>query len=238
MKTNKIDDALNTYQRVLPHVGNTLKTGSSIPAYRSWAEKLLAQHCILSSRSITTSTQNGREIDVTNATLAPFRIWADLWHCGSKNQTPGPSIRSARNRDVPKRLVWRGYYDILSAILQKGTEYPTIAQRPSSSANEMLADNFKLSENPRLQQVIELRRVEGEYEAILLREVSFPKANEAATEVESWADQVVTNWRMISSPRWADDDLGKGGKEALSRNVLAVSATVVSRLCLKTLHGV
>ncbi|KAL8897125.1 MAG: hypothetical protein Q9207_007366 [Kuettlingeria erythrocarpa] len=229
VKANKIDDALKTYQDTLSLIESTLRTGSSIPGYRLWAEKLLAQHCILSSRVIRITTHNGRDIGYTSATSAPFRIWADLWQSGSKNQTSGPTIRSARDRDILKRLVWRGYYDILSDILQNGTEYPTVAQRPSSSANEMSADNVKLSENARLQQVIELRRVEGIYEEILLREVSFPKANEAATEVESWADQVVTNWRIISSPRWLDEELGKGGKEAASRNVLAILYRAASR---------
>lgn len=102
----------------------------------------------------------------------------------------------------------------------------------------MSTDNVKSLDNPSLQQSIELRRVEGAYEGILLREVSFPKANEAATEVECWADQVVTNWRMMSSPRWLDEDLGKGGKEAVTRNVLAVRTSILNLLCSNMLCGV
>lgn len=249
-KANNINEALRTYESILSHVESTLATGPLMPGYCAWAEKLLAQYCVLANRVAKSKGERG-EIPYTKATLAPFRLWADLLASQAKNQMQGVSTLISGNRAGSRRRVWQMYYETLSAVLHKGGPYPTLDQRPSTSPSEMSTDNLKTLDNPMLQFSLELRRVEGMYEDILHREgkwfsipqitlncpkrehlltpkleVAFPRANGSNVEVEMWADQVVSNWRIISSPGWLNQDVGKGGKEMVTRNVLAVGLLV------------
>ncbi|KAI4120678.1 MAG: hypothetical protein LQ338_006842 [Usnochroma carphineum] len=232
-KSNNIKEALRTYKSILPHIENTLKTAYSNPEYRVWTEKLLARYCILSNHIAKAGFDKEPGISSTNTELAPFRVWAEFWSRESKNQHTGVWTQPDKYPAVSRRRVWHVYFDTLSAILQSGASYYPPDSRPSTSAKETSADNVESLDNPRLQQSIELRRVEATYEGILLREESFPKANEANIEVESWADQVVANWRILLSPQWLNEDLGKGGKEAVTRNVLAI----LYRAATRTFHS-
>ncbi|KAI4281061.1 MAG: hypothetical protein L6R35_005757, partial [Caloplaca aegaea] len=227
-KANNINEALISYRSILPHIESTLATGPLMPAYYSWTERLLAQHCALTDRVANHEIEPGGTL-YTKATLAPFRLWADLLASQSKNQMHGLSTLPPGNRTASRRRVWQMYYETLSAVLHKGGPYPTSDQRPSTSTSEMSTDNVKSLDNPKLQQSLELRRVENIYEDILHREVPFPKANESNIEVERWTDQVVANWRIIFGPRWLNQDIGKGGKEAVTRNVLAILYRAASR---------
>lgn len=74
-----------------------------------------------------------------------------------------------------------------------------------------------------MQQRIELKRVEGVYESLLIKETQFPKASETNREVEAWVDSVVGNWRLLCGPTWNNHDLGEGGKEGIARSALDVS---------------
>ncbi|KAI4113077.1 MAG: hypothetical protein LQ345_005871, partial [Seirophora villosa] len=227
-KANNINEALITYESILPHVESTLATGPLMPGYCAWAEKLLAQYCVLANRVVKSKSERG-EIPYTKATLAPFRLWAHLLASQAKNQMQGVSTLISGNRAGSRRRVWQMYYETLSAVLHKGGPYPTLDRRPSTSPNEMSTDNLKSLDNPMLQFSLELRRVEGMYEDILHREVAFPRANGSNVEVEMWADQVVFNWRILSSPRWLNQDVGKGGKEMVTRNVLAILYRAATR---------
>ncbi|KAL9048248.1 MAG: hypothetical protein Q9206_006142, partial [Seirophora lacunosa] len=227
-KANNINEALRTYESILSHVESTLATGPLMPGYCAWAEKLLAQYCVLANRVAKSKGERG-EIPYTKATLAPFRLWADLLASQAKNQMQGVSTLISGNRAGSRRRVWQMYYETLSAVLHKGGPYPTLDQRPSTSPSEMSTDNLKTLDNPMLQFSLELRRVEGMYEDILHREVAFPRANGSNVEVEMWADQVVSNWRIISSPGWLNQDVGKGGKEMVTRNVLAILYRAATR---------
>jgi len=42
-------------------------------------------------------------------------------------------------------------------------------------------------------------------------------------EVETWTDQVMTNWSIISAPEALDEDLEKGGRIAVSGRIIDVS---------------
>ncbi|KAL9595778.1 MAG: hypothetical protein Q9219_006232 [cf. Caloplaca sp. 3 TL-2023] len=231
-KTGDIDEALRTYKSILPHIEKTLSAGFSVPEYFACSERLLAQYCFLSNETFTKATTRRKDIRSLSPILAPFRSWADL-------STRSPKLKSAgvnqlsKAQPVPHRRIWQLYYDTLSIILHNGLPFPAAPQRPSTSTTEMTTDNVKSLENPRLLQSIELRRVEGIYEDLLMRELSFPKANEANVEVESWADQVVSNWEVMSSLSWLNEDLGKGGKELLTRNTLAV----LYRAATRTFHS-
>lgn len=164
-----------------------------------------------------------------NTYLSPFRAWSDLWTRTSNARSSGGYFQSAKYRSVPRRRVWQIYYDTLSFILQKGMTYTITAEGSSTSADEISAENVRALENPRLLQSIEIRKVEGTYEEILLREVPFPKANEVNVEVEKWADQVMDNWRTVMSPSWLHEDIGRGGKESATRRTLAMLYRAASR---------
>jgi hypothetical protein len=62
-------------------------------------------------------------------------------------------------------------------------------------------------------------------ENILLRTVKFPRAHVQNHLVEEWVEQVIRNWEVLCGPEWCDDDLGEGGQDGVSRNVLDVSDT-------------
>lgn len=213
---------------MLPVVSSTPPACRSTPEYRIWTEQLLAQYGLLMQDSTKSDDRGGRPRLHTKETLAPFRAWAELPRLspaqgGNVAQSPG----RIKHQSPARRRIWQLYYTSLSTILQQGLPYPPVGYGPSTPAQEMSTDNVKSMANLKLQQSIELRRVESIYEDILLKEVSFPKANEANVEVESWTDQVIANWRVISSSSWQNEDLGKGGKEAVTRNVLAVCYFVV-----------
>ncbi|KAL8958972.1 MAG: hypothetical protein Q9193_004076 [Seirophora villosa] len=177
-KANNINEALRTYESILPHVESTLATGPLMPGYCAWAEKLLAQYCVLANRVVKSKSERG-EIPYTKATLAPFRLWAELLASQAKNQMQGVSTLISGNRAGSRRRVWQMYYETLSAVLHKGGPYPTLDRRPSTSPSEMSTDNLKSLGNPMLQFSLELRRVEGMYEDILHREAEFTLAGKA-----------------------------------------------------------
>lgn len=84
----------------------------------------------------------------------------------------------------------------------------------------------------RQTQRAELKRVEANYETILLRETSFPKANETNQEVKDWVEMVLSNWRTMCGPSWTDAELGDGGKLAVGRNTLDVGSSCMPSLDL------
>ncbi|KAL8796217.1 MAG: hypothetical protein Q9182_007405 [Xanthomendoza sp. 2 TL-2023] len=208
------NEALRVYASVMPLIASTPIAFRSTPEYRIWAEQLLARYGKLRS----------------NETLAPFRAWAELpWANTSRLGNITQSGMASRSRSVPRRRVWRLYYDTLSAIMQEDLPYPANVPGTSMAAQEMSTDNVNAVDNLKLQQGIELRRVETIYEEILLKELPFPMASEASVEVESWIDQVMANWRVVSGPSWQNQDHGRGGKEAMTRNVLAFLYRAASR---------
>ncbi|KAL8947584.1 MAG: hypothetical protein Q9222_006152 [Ikaeria aurantiellina] len=225
-KSGDENGAFETYRSLLPEVTTILQVPRVTIELRIWIEKLLARYCILTDKSVRRAVHNEQQSLGISNTLAPFRAWADLWASVPKDAAVNGASYSG---SIPRRQIWRLYFDTLSGMLQKGLPYPIMTGGPSANAKEMSSDHVKSLENPKLQQSIEMRKVEDIYEEVLLKEVSFPKANEANLEVESWVDQIIANWRVISGPQWCNEDLGQGGKEALTRRVLATLYRAASR---------
>ncbi|KAL8691113.1 MAG: hypothetical protein Q9218_003587 [Villophora microphyllina] len=224
-------DAHMAYEPILSHVTNTIPTSHPSPEYRQWTERYLIGCCKLSYRCGRRVLDDGQPYP--RLTLAPLRVWAEFWTSTSKYRNGGASERPKRLSLSSPRHVWQLYYNMLSEVLQKDIPYPVTTQGPSVAASEMSLDNLKSLGYSKLQQIIELRRVESVYEEVVLKEVSFPKANEANVEVEGWVDQVIANWRVISDPAWLDGNVGREGKEALTRNVLAI----LYRAATRTFHS-
>ncbi|KAL8906967.1 MAG: hypothetical protein Q9171_006059 [Xanthocarpia ochracea] len=230
----KAHEALRTYNSMLPIISSTPLAIRSTPEYRNWTEQLLAQYGIMMEGSAKPDGRASHRRLYTQETLAPFRAWAEIpWANTSKLGNVGQSAGTIKHQSATRRRMWQLYYNSLSVILQQRLPYPPAGYGPSASAQEMSTDNVKSVTNFKLQQSIELRRVESIYEEILLTEVSFPKANEVNVEIESWTDQVIANWKVLSDPSWQNEDLGRGGKEAMTRNVLAI----LYRAATRTFHS-
>ncbi|KAL8887812.1 MAG: hypothetical protein Q9215_004673 [Flavoplaca cf. flavocitrina] len=231
----KAQEAHRTYASMLPLISSTSLASRSLPEYRMWTERLLARYGMLMENSPGPEGIGSQPRVYTKETLAPFRAWAELpWTDSAQpDGNIGHSASSITHCASIRRRVWQLYYNALSTILQQGLPYPPLGHEPPTSAQTTNSRNAKSSADLKLQQSLELRRVENIYEDVLLKEVPFPKANEANVEVESWTDQVVANWRVISNSSWQNEDLGKGGKEAMTRNVLAI----LYRAATRTFHS-
>lgn len=141
--------------------------------------------------------------------LRALRIWSTLT---LKTQEESPSRYGNTRSHISRHAVWQIYYRIISSELAN-------PQQPSSTS--------------RSSQASELRAVESAYEAAFLRNRKFPKATESNAPVEEWVEQVIQNWWILCGPEWHESDLGEGGRNAVTRNVL----DILYRAATKTFHS-
>lgn len=188
----------------MPYISNLPTSLSGIPEHQHWTEKLLGRHCILASRHVTSNAEKPQELlsstslIAPDSILSPFRAYAD--HYDSKKITADNDI--ATDGGTSQARAWKAYYDAISVMAQ----------------HDIIQPVFK----SRLQQGLELKKVEAIYQTMLLKEVKFPRADEVNSQIEDWVDQVMANWRVICGPRWLDKDLGPGGRDAVGAGVLDV----------------
>lgn len=183
---------------------------------RFWAELFLTEFCMLQAQAL----ERGEKTLEDANSLAPFRSWAKYWEVSKEQGTPlvgGYGFQGA----VRRRTVWNEYYAAISGILQQDLPFPTGFV---NITNEASARN---------QLRVELKKVETAYEALLLSETSFPRADEQRQEVEDFSAAVMKNWSVLSGRDWHEQDLGPGGKEGLSRGVLEI----LYRAATKTFHS-
>lgn len=216
----KEEEARKLYQEA---IGKT--PGARSAELRKWTERLLARACLhfnarTSSRSITALTD----------ALRAFNAWNDFWQ-RSPPTTVGHGDSPSRI-DVPRRQVWRAYYDLLSTILQSGLMYNAAASdRIHLGTKETVPEEHQTPSKQR--QRTDLKRVESTYESLLIQESQFPKASQTNLEVEQWIEQAMRNWRIICGFGWTDAELGQGGKEGVSRTMLEI----LYRAATKTFHS-
>lgn len=161
----------------------------------------------------------GKSID-TKACLQAFRLWSSNWeHLAGTLSNDTPSAKQKREQRL---LVWRSYYHVLSEILQNGYHYPV----PIKVVEPVRNRAAKLANKEHKLLFLELQKVEAQYEAILLRQVSFPEASRTNNDVEDWVNSLIANWSVTCGPDWHEDDLGQGGKSGASRRVLEVRIPV------------
>lgn len=185
---------------MLPYITSLPSTFSDTPEYRYWTESLLTRHCILSSRHVTANQVSPISVVPPSRVLAPFRAYSKYWDTKSGSNTG--TLFKAGDRHSSHMRTWGCYYNTLSVLLQRETTQHVF--------------------DSKLQQGVELKKVEATYESILLKETKFPRADQANLQIESWVDQVMANWRVMCGHTWQDEDLGDGGKAALGRGVLDV----------------
>ena len=194
-----VQGALRLYEEMLPYSTNLPSTFANTPEYQSWTEMVLSRYCTLCGRHVTAHAREPRTLISPTATispeslLAPFRAYAKGWD--TRN-----TIRAGRA--TPSSHVWQTYYNVLSVLFQHGIVQPIFTSK--------------------MQQIKELKSVGNTYEAVLLKEVKFPRADQSNPQVESWTDQVMANWCIIKELPMQEGDLTEVGKAALCRDVLEV----------------
>ena len=132
--------------------------------------------------------------------MSSFRAYADLFERHAVTRGVG--------HESPHR-VWATYYDTLSLLVQNGVVQPVFKSK--------------------LHQTSELRRIQMIYEEwVFLKEIKFPRADQSNSQIETWVDQVMANWRTMLAPSWHDEDFWGGGKASFSRSILDVSYHKIS----------
>ncbi|KAK6822769.1 hypothetical protein PG990_015206 [Apiospora arundinis] len=209
--------ALAVFESALPSLSKIWEEEKGRKELQFWAELFLTEYCMLHAQSLE---QGEKTLEDPNS-LAPFRIWATYWDT-SRTQTTtvtgGQGFRGA----VPRRRVWYEYYAAISAILRQDLPFPSgfVTKVPNDAS-------------ARNQLRMELKKVEAAYEALLLSETSFPRADEEREEVEIFVHTIMINWEILSGREWQEHDLGHGGKEGLSRGIL----DILYRAATKTFHS-
>lgn len=216
-RSNKTVEALGIFRSALSslfHVWNGQKGRAQL---QFWAELLLTEYCMLQAQALERGEKSLEDDD----SLTPFRSWAKYWEVTKAQGAPlvgGQGFRGA----VPRRRVWNEYYTVISSIIQQDLPLPTGH-----------AGNPATDSSTRNQLQIELKKVEGAYEALLLSETTFPRADEEREEVESFVAAVMKNWSFSVGRDWHQQDLGPSGKDGLSRGVL----DILYRAATKTFHS-
>lgn len=225
--TGNISGAAETYKSMLPYISSSEILSSTLGEHRVWVQRLLARYCLLSHRHLKSELQHSQEIPISlsssaiTSALIPFRLWAQFWEASS-HRPPKVTTFSSDRGDVSQRLVWQSYYDTFSTYIRMQSNIPLVPKGDQIFSRQAAQHDIRFFPEKKSVQCTELKQVQSIYESFLLNELSFPKANEATPEIESWADQVVHNWKIICGPTWRHEDHVNGGKEATSRLVLEV----------------
>lgn len=206
-------EALQAFNLSLPSASGIWTTMTSTKQQRYWTELYLTEYCMLHSRALE---QNPTALEDPNS-LACFRCWSKYWDVRGAGVAGGYGFRGT----VPRRRIWFEYYDVISEILKQDLPFPPGYGPINDEASA------------RSQLYSELKLVETKYEALLLSETQFPKAEEERQEVETFVDLVMDNWTILNGGGWAEHDLGSNGKEQLSRGVL----DLLYRASTKTYHS-
>ena len=151
----------------------------------------------------------GPEAVFDQSRLKIFEIWSSLTR---RSQELSPSTYGNNKAAVPRSTIWEMYYDLASHGLDK-------APHGSSQARQ--------------KQAAEIQAIESAYETNLLKNKKFPKATETNAVVEQWVERVIKNWQILCGPGWQESDLGSGGRNAITRNVL----DILYRAAMKTFHS-
>ncbi|KAF4976663.1 hypothetical protein FZEAL_6701, partial [Fusarium zealandicum] len=213
-RSGELKQALVAFRSGLPSLGRVWADQAMGRQLRYWSELFLTEYCMLSSQAFQTNESILGEPD----SLASYRSWARFWDTMATPVTGGFGFKGS----VPRRRIWNEYYLALSQIVEFDLSFPT--GFVSNTAGDL---------TPRNQLRVELKHAETTYQALLLGETSFPRADEEREEVEAFVGQVVKNWSILCGRGWKEEDLGQGGRNTLSRAVLET----LYGAALKTYHS-
>ncbi|KAK7534322.1 filamentation protein-like protein [Phyllosticta citribraziliensis] len=217
-------EATQSYKSVFRFLSQNILSSAS-PQLKCWSEALLAHLCIYQDIS-----RPGARVEEFNQSIQTFRLWSRVTDNGKA------LFGGLDGSDPPnmRRAVWKAYYGSLSVILRRRTLYTG----SSDPADPLMRDDAEHASeeqyiSAKLHQRSELRLAESVYEALLLKEKLFPKASENNEEIDSWAESVMRNWRVLCGPTWTDDELGEGGKAGVGKCVL----DILYRAATKSYHS-
>ncbi|KUI59299.1 Putative cargo-transport protein ypp1 [Cytospora mali] len=214
-RSGKELDALAVFEASIPPTSFTWSSQTARKQLRYWSELFLTEYCMLHNDCREKGQVSLQDMN----SLVCFRSWARWW-----DSSKGAPLAGGYGfkGSVPRRRIWWEYYKLLSTILQEDLPYPT---------SHVAITHTETS--PRAQLLVELKRAETAFEALLLNETTFPKANEEREEVELFVATLMRNWTILTGRGWSEKDLGQGGKAGLSASVLEM----LYRSAMKTYHS-
>ncbi|OAQ70087.1 filamentation protein [Pochonia chlamydosporia 170] len=224
MRNDQRAAALSALQSATPSLNGVWCGHGVRKQLRYWSELFLTEYCMLSSQAVENEELN---LDDPNS-LASFRAWARYWDVMGAPITGGFGFKGS----VPRRRIWAEYYEALSRILENDLAY--VGGHVDTISPDLSA---------RAQLRLEIKQTEAAYRALILTETTFPRADEDREEVEDFVKRVMANWTILCGRGWREQDLGPGGRAALSRNVLetlysAATRTYHSTSILRSLFSV
>lgn len=213
-RNGKEVDALAVFEAAIPPSSFTWNSHTAKKELRYWSELFLTEFCMLFNGC---RDKEQKSLEDANS-LACFRSWARWWDTSKGTPLAGGY---GFKGSVPRRRIWLEYYEALSTILQQDLPYPTAYTLASTE------------DSPRSQLWMELKKSETAFEDLLLSETTFPRADEEREEVELFVEMLIQNWQILTGRGWKEQDLGRGGKAAVSVAVLEV----LYRAAMKTYHS-
>ncbi|KAG5927120.1 hypothetical protein E4U42_002569 [Claviceps africana] len=210
MRTDQRKEALMALRSVTPSLEGIWCGHGVRKQLRYWSELFLTEFCMLSSQAVENDELNLDDPE----SLAGFRAWARYWDIMGAPVTGGFGFKGS----VPRRRIWAEYYETLSRILE--TDMPYIPGHVHSIPGDLPA---------RAQLRMEIKHCEAAYRALILNETTFPRADEDRLEVEDFVRRVMANWNILCGRGWREQDLGPGGRAAVSRNVLETLYSAATR---------
>lgn len=195
----KTTAAYRAYSSILPYLSSLSSTFADNPQHHYWREMVLARYSVLISHHVLAHVNPGDLLSPAasippSSLLTPFRAYAHNWDSRLSARGSRPSFNLRP---------WQAYYDTLSRLVQHSIVQPIFSSR--------------------LHQRTELKTVERIFEDGLLKEVSFPRADQTSSQIEGWVDQVIANWRIMCGSTWRAEELGEGGRAGVGQGVLDVS---------------
>lgn len=213
-RDNEKAEALAAFRSGLPSLARVW-TGQAIgKQLRYWSELFLTEYCMLTSQALH---EGDASLENPN-TMACFRSWAKFWDVMGSPVTGGFGFKGS----VPRRRIWNEYYLALAQMLEDDILLP------NEYANKITAEL-----SPRGKLRVEVKHAEAAYQALLLGETGFPRADEEREEVEAFVTLVVKNWAVLCGRGWKEEDLGQGGRNSLSRGIL----DILYAAALRTYHS-
>ncbi|KAG5979478.1 hypothetical protein E4U55_005116 [Claviceps digitariae] len=210
MRTDQRKEALLALRSATPSLEGIWCGHGVRKQLRYWSELFLTEFCMLSSQAVENDELNLDDPD----SIAGFRAWAKYWDIMGAPVTGGLGFKGS----VPRRRIWAEYYETLSRILETDMSYT-----PGHV-------HYIPSDLPaRAQLRMEIKHCEAAYRALILNETTFPRADEDRLEVEDFVKRVMANWTIICGRGWREQDLGPGGRAAVSRNVLETLYSAATR---------
>lgn len=207
---NEKAEALEAFRSGLPSLGRVWAGHGFGKQLRYWSELFLTEYCMLTSQAIH---EGDASLDEAN-TMACFRSWGRFWDKMGSPVTGGFGFKGS----VPRRRIWNEYYLALSQLLDDDLPPPA-----------GFVGNISADMSPRAQLRVKLKHAETAYQALLLGETAFPRADEDREEVEAFVTLVVKNWTVLCGRGWREQDLGQGGRNSLSRGILDVLYSAATR---------